>query len=411
MASLIPLTGVEVVPETTLSLPGKAALAVKGFQDRFHAPPRWCVAAPGRVNLIGEHVDYCDGLVMPMAIERHVVLVAAPGERGRMRVFSGLAKDGVEVPLGGVQVRGEPVWANYIRGVVEGYHRLGAEIPGLDVWVESDLPMGGGLSSSAALEVATATLLGEVTGLQLGRVEKALLCQRAEHEFAGVPCGLMDQLASIHGQEGCLMRIDCRSREVCQVPLGGSDVSVLVINTRVHHELGSSEYGRRRAECEAAVGRLGVVSLRDARMEDLEAACGDWPDVLVRRARHVIGEIERVRQASVSLVAADWEATGEFLYQSHESLRADFEVSCAELDLVVRLARGLGRDGGVFGCRMTGGGFGGCCVALVDSSRADEVGRKIGTAYLAATGIEPGVFVSRPAAGAQVLAAGAGGAS
>jgi len=389
----------QIVP----SLADKAAQAAAGFLQHFHRPHTWLAAAPGRVNVIGEHVDYCDGLVLPMAINRHVLMAAAPLDTPRLRLFSQATQETVEVALDQPQQRGEPPWANYVRGVVQGFLNRSASLKGLEVHIESDLPMGGGLSSSAALEVAMATLLEASAGESLTPTEIALLCQQAEHDFAGVPCGIMDQFTSVYGREGHLLLIDCRSHEVEPVRLHDPSVSMLVINTRVRHELGNSEYPLRRAQCEDAARRLGLESLRDATLEQVQAAGPDWPDPVQRRARHVVAEIARTRHAADAMAAGDWDRAGQLMYDSHASLRDDFEVSCKELDLVVRMAEALGSEGGVYGCRMTGGGFGGCCLALVRSHRAAEVARRIGAPFTAATGLPPFMFVSPPAAGAHLL--------
>jgi len=228
----------------------QAEAAAAAFVQRFGQPPTWIAAAPGRINLIGEHVDYCDGLVLPMAIDRHVVLAAAPAPENAVRVFSELTGEETVIPLGARIKRGAPAWANYLRGVTHGFVERGARIPGMSVLIASDLPMGGGLSSSAALEVAAATLLQAATGLTLAPVEMALLCQKAEHEFAGVPCGIMDQFSAVFGQAGHFLLLDCRSREITPVALRDESVTILIINSNVRHELSTSEYSSRRAQCE-----------------------------------------------------------------------------------------------------------------------------------------------------------------
>ena len=269
--------------------------------------------------------------------------------------------------------------------------------------IHSTVPLGGGLSSSAALEVATATLLEAMTGRTLEPVEKALLCQKAEHDYAGVPCGIMDQFISVLGRQDHLLLLDCRSRRTELVPMSDPSVALLVVNTNVKHELGSGQYAARRAQCETAAKVLGVPSLRDATAAALEKAKTRMDEVVCRRARHVIGEIERTTQAAREIRASNWSAAGQLMYASHNSLRDDYEVSCAELDAVVEIARGIGATGGVHGCRMTGGGFGGCAVALVATDAVDSIAGKIRESYKGKTGIEAALFVSRPAAGATVL--------
>jgi galactokinase len=294
-------------------------------------------------------------------------------------------------------------WTSYIRGTFAGFIERGVAPGPLDLVVDSQVPLGGGLSSSAALEVATATLLEAATGHTLDPVDKARLCQRAEHEYAGMPCGIMDQFSSTLGAAGQLLLIDCRSETAELVPLDDPSVAVLVINSNVKHELTGSEYPERRAQCEQAAKLLGVATLREATLDDLERAKAKLTDVHYRRARHVIGEIARTTQAADALRKRDWNRVGELMYASHDSLRDDFEVSTAELDALVEIARGIGLDGGVIGSRMTGGGFGGCTVTLVRSGREREIADRIGREYRDRTGIAATSFVTKPARGAHIV--------
>lgn len=275
------------------SLRALTAATARAFEERFGMPTRWLVAAPGRVNLIGEHTDYNGGFVLPMAIGRYTVIAAAPAASRyprRMTFESAMTKSSVEVELDEPQRRGEPTWSNYVRGVAAGFERRGASLPGLCALVRSDLPVGAGLSSSAALEVGVATLLEFGTGMVLDPVDKARLCQTAEHEFAGVPCGLMDQLACVLAEEEGPLLIDCRSEECRTVPLTDPAVSVLVANSNVRHSLDDGAYARRRAECERAAEGLGVATLRDATPEMVDGAREVLGPVLFRRARHVVTE-------------------------------------------------------------------------------------------------------------------------
>jgi galactokinase len=234
-------------------------------------------------------------------------------------------------------------------------------------------------------------------------VEKALLCQKAEHEFAGVPCGIMDQFISVMGRQNNLLLLDCRSHQTELVPMNDPAVSLLITNTNVKHELANGEYAQRRAQCEAAVKVLGVESLRDATPEMLESAKAKMDDIVFRRARHVIGEIERTIHAAEGIKASNWPSVGQLMYASHQSLRDDYEVSCKELDAIVEIAEGIGIKGGIFGCRMTGGGFGGCTIALVQTEQIEAISAKFATDYKAKTGIEATIFVTRPAAGATIV--------
>jgi len=389
-----------------MTLKDLAAHVAAEFEKHFGRAPRWIGAAPGRVNVIGEHTDYNDGFVLPMAIERYAVMAAdSASVPGKITVHDVHFKETATIEISGAVTKGQPKWSNYIRGVLAGFQNRGVKLPALDIAFMSTVPLGGGLSSSAALEVCTATLIETVTG-KIDPVEKALLAQKAEHEFAGVPCGIMDQFISALGREGHLLLLDCRTRKTELVPMSDPTVELLVINTNVKHELGSGEYAKRRAECEEAARIVGVHSLRDATPEQLEKAKGKMSEVVYRRARHVIGEIERTLHAAEAIRESNWPTAGQLMYASHYALRDDYEVSCKELDVVVEIAEDIGYKGGIYGCRMTGGGFGGCCVALVKASAAESITKKIAADYKAKTGIEAAIFASRPAAGATVVKAG-----
>jgi galactokinase len=374
------------------------------FKMVLHREPQWIAAAPGRVNVIGEHTDYNDGFVLPMAIDRYTVIAAAPnGSDGitlRSAAGDGIATVDLTQPL---EPGPKGYWANYPLGVIAGFLARGLKLAGFDAVLNSTVPLGGGLSSSAALEVATATLLEVITGRKLDPVEKALLCQKAEHDYAGMPCGIMDQFISVMGKENHLLLLDCRSRKPELVPMTDPAMALLIINTNVKHELTGGEYANRRAQCEQAAKTLGVRSLRDATADMLERARGNMDEVVFRRARHVIGEIERTPRAAKEVRASNWPVVGELMYASHASLRDDYEVSCPELDAVVDIARTIGPKGGVIGCRMTGGGFGGCAVALVRADKVDAISGRVAAQYGQRTKIKPTLFVSRPAAGATVL--------
>jgi galactokinase len=389
-----------------MTLPELAAQVALQFFQKFGRPPRWLAAAPGRVNVIGEHTDYNDGFVLPMAIERYTVMAAdSSSSSSSCSFFDAHFKETASIDVSGPVTKGQPKWSNYIRGVMAGFQQRDVTIPALDVAFLSNVPLGGGLSSSAALEVCTATLLEAVTGKQLDPVEKALLCQKAEHDFAGVPCGIMDQFISVMGRENYLLLLDCRSRQTELVPMNDPSVALLIVNTNVKHELAGGEYAKRRAQCEAAAKILGVPSLRDASADALEDAQGKMDGIVYRRARHVIGEIERTLHAAEGVRASNWPTVGQLMYASHCSLRNDYEVSCAELDAVVEIAERIAIQGGVYGCRMTGGGFGGCAVALVKADAVAAISKKISTDYLAKTGSAATIFSSRPAAGATIVKA------
>ncbi len=381
--------------------------------------------APGRVNLIGEHTDYNSGFALPMAIERHTAIAARPlGDQGprvarvysmgldRAATFSIEPGDLVAGVLGagvlGAAIPERPSgpdWSSYVRGVVAGCGARGWKLPSFEAVVGGTVPLGGGLSSSASLEVAMLLVLESLAGERLSDLDRALVCQKAEHDFAGVPCGLMDQFVSVHAQADSLLLLDCRSLEATPTPLDDPAMTVMIADSRVKHQLAGDgrAYASRRADCEAASLALGTASLRDASLADLEHARPRLDDVLYRRARHVMTENARTLAAAAALEAHDWSAVGAAMAGSHASLRFDFEVSCRELDLLVEFANDLGPEQGVFGARMTGGGFGGCTVNLVRADAAEHVARSIAAHYESATGLHAEFFCSRPAAGARLI--------
>jgi galactokinase len=374
------------------------------FKQVYNRDPQWIAAAPGRVNIIGEHTDYNDGFVFPMAIERYTVIAAGPNSSQKITLRSGSGAGVATVDLAQpLQPGPKGYWANYPMGVIAGFIARGLKPVGFDAVMNSTVPLGGGLSSSASLEVAMATLLEAVTGQTLDPVEKALLCQKAEHDYAGMPCGIMDQFISALGKAGHILLLDCRSRDTKLVPMSDPSVAVLITNTNVKHELTGSEYPTRRKQCEAAAKALGVPSLRTATLAMLEQNKSKLDDVVYRRARHVIGEIERTPRAAEGISKGDWANVGKDMYASHYSLKDDYEVSCPELDAVVEIARSIGMAGGVIGCRMTGGGFGGCAVALVKTDQVDSIMKTIEAGYKKKTGITPTLFVSRPGPGATLI--------
>jgi galactokinase len=341
-----------------------------------------------------------------MAIDRYCVVAAHETDDETALVFSTATNDEARISLSKPQRHPSPGhWSNYVGGVLAGCNNRGMRPPGFQAVIESDVPVGGGLSSSAAIEVATATLAEAITGTHLEPVEKALLCQNAEHEFAGVPCGIMDQFASVMCRHDHLMLLDCQSRAIEHIPMTDSSVTVMIANTNVKHELSGGEYAERRSQCESAARKLGVPSLRSATLDGLNKASKNLTSSELCRARHAIGEIARTADAAAAVKAGDWPKVGQLMYASHESLRDDYEVSCVELDLLVELARGIGPGGGVIGSRMTGGGFGGCTVSLVETNCVNDIAQELAKSYRATTGIEATIITSRPARGAHVVSA------
>jgi galactokinase len=338
-----------------------------------------------------------------MAIERWTVVVGARAKRSSgVRVYSRTFDELAEFDLGPPAERA-PSWAAYVRGPLTLYSKRGFDTGPLDLVVDSSVPIGGGLSSSASLEVATATFVEAITGSGLQPVAKALLAQQAEHQYAGVPCGIMDQFAATLAQADHLMLLDCRSYETSMVPFADLDVSVLIINSKVRHALTGGEYAERRAQCESAAKSLGVSTLREVSIGDVPQLDARLEPVVFRRARHVITEIDRTERAAAAIRSGKWRLAGELMYKSHASLRDDFAVSCRELDILVELAQRIGEARGVIGSRMTGGGFGGCTVSLVRSNQVEEVSHAIASDYKKATDIEPELFATRPAGGAAIL--------
>ncbi|WP_428386666.1 galactokinase [Mucisphaera sp.] len=379
-----------------------AAKASAAFRNTFAAAPAVIAAAPGRVNLIGEHTDYNDGFVLPMAIGRHTCIVANPNSSNTAVIhadgFPGIATIDLDQPI----TPGEPSWSNYVRGVLSLMIERAIDIPGFDAIITSNVPTGAGLSSSAALEVATATLVEALTNHPIDPVEKALLCQQAEHTFAGMPCGIMDQFISTMGQADHALLIDCRSHTTRQVKLDDPDLAVLIIDSKAKHALVDGEYAQRRQACEQAAKALNVDALRDATMNDLDQAKNRLDETTFRRARHVITENQRTRAAADLADKNDWASFGQLMLQSHASMRDDFEITTPELDRLVELATACGPEH-VHGSRMTGGGFGGATVSLVKADTATETAQRITDQYLAETGIQTKGFITQPSDGGQIL--------
>lgn len=373
------------------------------FRKLFGGEPR-AFRAPGRVNLIGGHVDYNEGLVLPIAIDRYChVLARARGDR-TLRVHSEQFGETVEHVLGTPRGNAHH-WSDYVRGVAWSLAEAGAELSGADLLIASDVPVGSGLSSSAALEVVTAFALLAMSDQMMERTAIARACQRAENEFVGMRCGLMDQLAACFGRKEHALCIDCRTLEVEPVPLDEAQVRVVVANTMVKHALAGSEYNARRQECEAAVKliqtqRPDVRALRDVSWHEIEPQSATWPENLRRRARHVTTEIARVPAAVEALRHNDWNTMRRLMEASHASLDADYQVTSPELNTMVALARELP---GYCGARMTGGGFGGCTVNLVRAENAEAFAEELAARYERAMGRRPDVYLCRASDGAKEI--------
>ncbi|CAG9773660.1 unnamed protein product [Ceutorhynchus assimilis] len=381
--------------------------AKKVFRDKFDSEADIAVAAPGRVNLIGEHTDYNDGFVMPMALPLVTVIVGRK-IAGDITTIVTTNQDAdeprtinIEMPNVNALVRTiehtGPKWSLYVKGVIANYH--GPCPPAFQAVIHTSVPTGGGLSSSAALEVGTYTFLDALTGGSPNESlnDKALACQRAEHQYAGMPCGIMDQFISMMGKNGNALLIDCRSMTSELLPLDDPQIVVLVTNSNVKHELTGSEYPTRRKHCEEAALILKKVSLRDANEADIEYLKSiETDDTLIKRARHVITEIQRTTLAAAALKDKNYQKFGKLMVDSHNSLKDDYAVSCPELDSLVCLALEVE---GVLGSRMTGGGFGGCTVTLVYSHAVEKVIDNIKKHYKG----KPTFYVCKPSHGAQII--------
>ena len=369
------------------------------FEEHFHRPPEGTWAAPGRLNLIGEFTDYNDGFVLPMALPLITTATVAIREDDVVSVYSA----NVNIPdsalasrrLGELRPESTPSWSNYAFGVVWSLRELGLDIPGLDILLDSGVPIGAGLSSSAALECAIGLALRDLIAPAITLPDLALACQRAENIYVGVPSGIMDQTASLCCTAGHAIMFDTRSGEIEQVnfDLLAAGLQLLVIDTRVRHELSNSAYADRRAACERAAAAIGVLALRDATLDDLKKIADP---IDRRRARHVITENMRVLEVVELMRANRLRAMGPVLSTAHNSLRDDFEVTCAELDLAAEQSV----ESGAYGARMIGGGFGGCVIALVERDNSASVEAEVVSAFVKRRFAAPRCFTASPARGA-----------
>nr|CAB3248187.1 galactokinase-like [Phallusia mammillata] len=384
------------VSELTIQAEEIFAKHFVGFQPTAKA------CAPGRVNLIGEHTDYNRGYVLPMALPLVTVVVGCRTDTQVIEIVttaeSADEPKTVQFPVpteNNPLTPGKPAWANYAKGVVQTFK--GAAIPGFKAVIVSSVPLGGGLSSSASIEVALHTFLESITGEKsIDLKVKALSCQEAEHKFPGMPCGIMDQFISVMGNKGYALLIDCRSMESTLVPVNDPNVTVLIANSNVRHELTGTEYPSRRKQCFEAASILSVKTLREATLKSLEGLTSQMDQVVYKRARHVISEIDRTTKGAEALKMGDYNTFGKLMVLSHNSLRDDYEVSCKELDELVELA--LQCDG-VYGSRMTGGGFGGCTVTLLQADQIQNVVSHIQAKYQG----KATFYVASPSDGAREL--------
>ena len=372
--------------------------AAESFETTWGRPPQVVARAPGRANLIGEHVDYQDGFVLPIAIDRDVVVAASPVVGRQVRV---LADDLGETAAFSLDAPGEerPLWTAYARGVATTIENVGIELPGADLVIAGDVPRGAGLSSSAAVEVALARAFLALARTILPDMEVVELCHRAEREFTHVQCGIMDQFASVYGKFGQALFLDCRSLDCWPVAVP-DDVAVVIADSGTRRELRDSEYNDRVQQCEDAARLLHVRKLRDLDPAEFEKNESMLPDLLRRRARHVMSEMMRTREAASALEASALWRVGRCMNESHESLREDFEVSTPELDTLVRTARSMH---GVYGSRLSGAGFGGCTISLVSNWAVPDFLERVPDEYRRQTRQDAELWVLRPGDGASLL--------
>jgi galactokinase len=375
-------------------------LIVQDFYTRFSTQPDYITRAPGRVNLIGEHTDYNDGWVMPIAIDYDVRLAIKKRSDTIFTLFSADFNQEDSFDLDHIEpAESGKSWSNYPRGVADVLQKAGYTLSGMDAVISGNVPLGAGLSSSAAMELATVTAFRVLNDLDINPVKAALLSQKAENEFVGMRCGIMDQFISSLGQADRALLVDCRSLEfeLVNIPAG---VSVLVINSMVKHSLVNSSYNERVEQCEAGAKALGVKALRDVSVETFEARQHELPDLTARRCRHVVTEDQRVQDGVKALNQGDLATFGKLMNASHQSLRDWYEVSTPELDVLVDIQQHVE---GCYGARLTGAGFGGCTVALVDQLAVQKVVEAVKTEYPARSGITPEIYICHASPGASVM--------
>lgn len=371
------------------------------FESEFGQKPS-CFRSPGRINLIGEHTDYNQGFVLPAGIDLycHIAIGLSDSDRS---TFISLDLDDKVIYEPGTVFEPRNFWANYILGVKEAFEKMGIEIPQFNLIVRSDVPIGAGLSSSAALESVVAYSLNRILSLGLDQMELTKIAKAAENDFIGLQCGIMDMFASIHAKKDSAMLLDCRSLSFEYVPLELTNNKLVLFDTKVKHQLADSEYNTRRLECQQAVKTLkkyhpGISSLRDVDHDMLLNLIEEMPENIYRRALHVVGENERLHRFTRAVSTSDWTTAGSLLYDSHDSLKNNYEVSCRELDLLVDSVKDMD---GVWGGRMMGGGFGGCTLNLIREEEVERVIHNVNNAYRSVFGVEPKHYIANTSDGAS----------
>jgi galactokinase len=386
------------------SIPGSARTVAERFLAVYGTSPSGLFRAPGRVNLIGEHTDYNDGFVMPVAIDFYCYSAIRSRSDRTLSVYSQQFQENIEFNLDRLVGPSKKHWSDYVRGVAAVLRDEGYPLKGADLLIDGQVPIGSGLSSSASIEVSSALALTSLGGITVPLGTLARLCQRAENEYTGARCGIMDQFVSCFGRQDQALLLDCRSLEMTYLALP-PNVRLVICNTMVRHELAAGEYNERRASCERSIEAIrkflpNIRALRDLTLEDLEKYGSLLSEIDFRRCRHVITENARVIDAKEALGHVDLARFGQLMYQSHNSLNHDYEVSCRELNLMVSLARNLP---GVYGARMTGGGFGGCTINLVEREAVTEFQTSVAHEYEKLTDLSPQISASSAAGGAVAL--------
>lgn len=373
------------------------------YEELFGSSPL-VVHSPGRVNLIGEHTDYNQGLVLPAAINKNIVLAIGKREDDEIHLYS-VDEDQSHVANLNKLERSDLLWPDYLLGVVQQLTKRGYKVGGFNAVFAGDIPIGAGLSSSAALECATAFALSELHSLNIDKLDLALIGQAAENEFVGVKCGLMDQFASVFGKERHLVKLDCADFSYEYIPFNNPDLKIVLFDTRVKHSLASSAYNERREQCEYGVSLIQkhhpeVKSLRDATLEQLDQYVKPVDEVVYNRCRYVVSEIKRLQDGCEDLKKDDFKTFGKRMFETHDGLQHLYEVSCDELDILVDLVRD---NDAVLGARMMGGGFGGCTINLVKADQAEQVAKEVSEAYLKRTGKEAKVYIAQISSGSGIL--------
>ncbi len=379
-------------------------LIINSFINHFNEQPTLVVRSPGRINLIGEHTDYNDGFVFPATIDKEIMFAAKANDKQTLRFYSVDFKESFELKIRDLE-RSEVQWANYLLGVVDQFKKAGHTIKGVDIVFGGNIPVGAGLSSSAAVEIGFAKVLDELFDYGVEPVEMVKMAQLAEHEYAGVKCGIMDQFVIVHGKAGHAMKLDCRTLDYEYAPLELEGYQIVLVDTKVKHALASSEYNTRRKECETAVNILKqhnpeINALRDVTPDFLKKYSFELDDKIYRRARYVVEENERVQKAFEALSSKDIITLGKLMYETHQGLRDDYEVSCDELDVLFDIAYASEE---VIGARMMGGGFGGCTINIVKEEGVEKFMEKASKEFEKSTGQKPEFYQVKIADGVSIL--------